>query len=89
VESKKLTELARMGSDKHLQEDFQKAIQEAYNQGITAREKILARSAKFIDQDGKEIKLSEGIDEVYIMGITTENYPSLTHQSYVMLDKKR
>lgn len=36
-----------------------------------------------------EMHLSEEIDEVYIMGITTENYPSLTHQSHVMIEKKK
>lgn len=88
VKSKKLTELSRTGNDEQLQKDFQGAVQDAYNQGLVSRKKILDRSAKFFDKDGKEIILSEGIDEVYIMGITTENYPSLTHQSHVMLDKK-
>ena len=53
-----------------------------------SRLKILEKESKFIDDAGKEIQLSEEIDEVYIMGITTENYPSLTHQSHVMLNKK-
>ena len=88
VKSKKLTELSRTGNDEQLQTDFQGAVQDAYNQGLVSRKKILDRGAKFFDKDGKEIVLSEGIDEVYIMGITTENYPSLTHQSHVMLDKK-
>jgi len=51
-----------------------------------SRQKILARDAKFFDNE-QEIILSEGIDEVYIMGITTENYSSLAHQSHVMLNK--
>ncbi len=88
VKSKKLTELSRTGNDEQLQTDFQGAVQDAYNQGLISRKKILDRSAKFFDEYKKEIKLSEDIDEVYIMGITTENYPSLTHQSHVMLDKK-
>jgi hypothetical protein len=88
VKSKKLTELSRTGNDKQLQIDFKGAVQDAYDQGIISRKKILDRSAKFFEKDGKEIVLAEGIDEVYIMGITTENYPSLTHQSHVMLDKK-
>ncbi|MCK5039582.1 MAG: SEC-C domain-containing protein [Candidatus Aenigmarchaeota archaeon] len=88
VKSKKLTELSRMGNDEQLQKDFQEAVQDAYEQGIVSRQKILERNAKFIDESGNEIKLSEEIDEVYIMGITTENYPSLTHQAHVLLDKK-
>jgi len=88
VKSKKLTELSRKGDDKALNDDFQGAVQDAYEQGMVSRRKILEKEAKFIDEAGKEIQLSEEIDDVYIMGITTENYPSLTHQLHVMLDKK-
>jgi len=88
VKSKKLTELSRTGDDDQLQKDFQEAIQDAYEQGLISRQKILERKSKFFDKNGNGIYLSEEIDEVYIMGITTENYPSLTHQSDVMLDKK-
>jgi hypothetical protein len=48
----------------------------------------LQRDVKFIDENKNEIFLSEEIDEVYIMCITTEFYPSLSHQSHVMLNKK-
>jgi hypothetical protein len=88
VKSKKLTELSRTGNDEQLNKDFQGAVQDAYVQGIVAREKILSRNSKFIDEHGNELKLSGEIDEAYIMCITTENYPSLTHQSHILLDKK-
>ncbi len=88
VKSKKLTTLSRTGNDEQLQKDFQGAVQDAYEQGLVSRSKILEKNAKFIDENGNEIKLSEEIDEVYIMGVTTENYPSLTHQAHIMLDKK-
>ncbi|MBI5216903.1 MAG: SEC-C domain-containing protein [Ignavibacteriae bacterium] len=88
VKSKKLTLLSRKGNDKGLIDDFQKAVQDAYEQGLVSRQKILEKKAKFIDENGNEIILSEGIDEVYLMVVSTENYPSLTHQSHIMLDKK-
>lgn len=88
VKSKKLTTLSRTGNDEQLQKDFQMAVQDAYEQGLVSRHIILKNNAKFIDEYGGEIKLSEEIDEVYIMGVTTENYPSLTHQVHVMLDKR-
>lgn len=87
VKSKKLTELSRTGNDDQLHKDFKAAVQDAYDQGIISREKILTGNSKFYDENGNEIKLSEEIDDVYIMCITTENYPSLTHQSHIMLDK--
>lgn len=88
VKSKKLTTLSRSGNDRQLEKDFQEAVQDAYEQGLVSRSKILEKNAKFIDENGNEIILSEEIDEVYLMVITTENYPSLTHQTHVMLDKK-
>ena len=88
VKSKKLTELARKGEDNALKNDFKEAVQDAYEQGLICRQKLLEKKAKFFDVEGSEIKLSENIDEVYIMGITTENYPSLAHQSHIMLSKK-
>ncbi len=88
VKSKKLTELSRTGNDTQLQKDFQGAVQDAYKQGLVSRNKILKKKAKFIDENNNEIVLSEEIDEVYIMAITTENYPSLTHQANILLEKK-
>lgn len=88
VKSKKLTELSRKGNDAALQKDFKGAVQDAYEQGVISRNKILERTAKFTDEFGKKIKLSEEIDDVYIMGVTTEDYPALTHQAHVMLEKE-
>lgn len=88
VKSKKLTEFSKKGSFSHLQTDFKGAVQDAYEQGIVSRSKILAKESKFYDENGDLIELSESIDEVYIMGVTSENYPSLTHQAHTLLEKK-
>ena len=88
VKSKKLTEFSKKGSFSHLQTDFKGAVQDAYEQGIVSRSKILAKESKFYDENGNLIELSESIDEVYIMGVTSENYPSLTHQAHTLLEKK-
>jgi len=88
VKSKKLTEFSKKGSFVHLLKDFKGAVQDAYEQGIISRYKILARESKFYDENNIEIVLSESIDEVYIMGVTSENYPSLTHQTHTLLEKK-
>lgn len=87
VKSKKLTQLARKGSDEHLQKDFKAGIQDAYTQGLVARKAVLDGSAKFFDSNDNEIILSEGIDDVYLMCITTENFPALTHQVQHLLTK--
>lgn len=87
VKSKKLTQLSRKGDDNSLAKDFQGAIQNAYEQGIVCRKKILDKKSKFISEYGKEINLLQDVDDVYIMCVTTENYLALTHQANVMLDK--
>lgn len=88
VKSKKLTQISRQGDYKQLQKDFKGAVQDAYNQGLTCRDRILEKKAKFFDENNNEIKFSEAIEEVYILVITTENYPSLTHQSFTLLEKE-
>lgn len=86
VKSKKLTLLSRKGDDKKLREDFEGAVQDAYNQGLVCRKKILEKGSKFL-HDGKKLAFSEEINEVYILGVTAENYPALLHQSQVFLKK--
>ncbi len=88
VKSKKLTAFSKKGSFQQLQKDFKGAVQDAYEQGLVSRNKILDRKSKFYDEHGTLITLSEDIDEVYIMGITSENYPSLNHQAHILLEKK-
>ena len=88
VKSKKLTQLSRKGNFEQLQKDFKGAVQDAYNQGLICREKILEKSATFYNLDGTKIKITEDIEEVYILGVTTENYPSLTHQTSILLEKE-
>ena len=87
VKSKKLTLSAKRGDTDQLTKDFKGAVQDAYNQGLISRKKILDRNVKFYRENGEEMKISEEINDVYIMGITTENYPALTHQSSIMLQK--
>lgn len=87
VKSKKLTELSRIWDTEQIQTDFKWAIQDAYNQWLVSRKAIMDRDTKFIGKDGNEVILSEQINEVYIMWVTTENYPALTHQANILLEK--
>jgi len=87
VKSKKLTQLARKGNDEALKNDFQKAIQDAYQQGLTARKALLSKCTKFRLKNGKSFEIQQNISEVYILVVTTEDYPSLTHQASTFLEK--
>lgn len=88
VKSKKLTQLSRKGDFNQLLIDFRGAVQDAYNQGLICRERILENTAIFYNSEGNRIQLSEDIEEVYILGVTTENYPALTHQTFSFLEKE-
>lgn len=88
VKSKKLTQLSRKGDSKQLMKDFKGAVQDAYEQGIICRERLLEKTATFYNSKDEKIKLSENIEEVYILGVITENYPTLTHQTFTFLEKK-
>lgn len=87
VKSKKMTQMTKQGSYKTLLKDFKGAVQDAYNQGLICRNKILENKAKFYDSNDNDFKLPSGIDQVYIMGITSENFPALTHQSNILFEK--
>lgn len=88
AKSKKMTLLSRKGNIQKLATDFQEAVQEAYYQGLKSREHILAHDASFVDSNGKEIKLLESINDVYLLTITTDNYPALHMQVHSLLEKK-
>lgn len=88
VKSKKLTQLSRKGSYAQLNIDFAGAVQDAYEQGLICRERIIEKKATFFDENKKQINIVEDIKEVYILGVTTENYPALTHQTSILLKKE-
>lgn len=89
VKSKKMTLMAKRGNSEQLSKDFKGAIQDAYDQGIVSRTSILDKNVRFVNIKGEDIQqLRKEINEVYIMGLTTENYPSLVHQVHMMLDKQ-
>lgn len=88
VKSKKLTQISRRGDIVQLRRDFGAAIQDAYRQGLIGRERILEKRTTFYDEHNNVISLPGDIDEVYLVLVTTENYPSLAHQSRILLEKK-
>lgn len=81
AKSKKLTEAARKGNDEAIRADFQKAIQDAYDQGFECG-KLLSDSAyRIVDENGNEIDLRRDFKEIFIFCTTSEFYPALAHQS--------
>ena len=89
IKSKGLTLSSRQGNFDTIRSDFKKSFQAAYNQGVKSRNALLAESGySFIDKGtGKKISLPT-LKEVYIVCETSDEYPSLTHQMAVLLNRK-
>jgi hypothetical protein len=87
AKSKRLTELARRGDTEKLKQDFSAAVQKAYDQGLVCRKAILTGGSKLIDSEGNELSLSEIVDDVYIVCLTSDDYPALTSQVGFYLTK--
>lgn len=87
VKSKKMTIAARRGEIEALVKDFKGAFQDAYEQGLKCSNFIESKECTFLDNNGNKLQIPEYIKDVYIMGVTTENYPAIVHNSYVLLKK--
>ncbi len=88
--SKWLTDLSKSGDEQSLQTDFQKAIQDAYDQGVVSRKAILNQEGiTFELTDGTIINPGETIDEAYIICVTASVYPAQLVQSMQYLKKEK
>lgn len=88
VKSKKMTIAARRGEVDALVRDFKGAFQNAYEQGLTCRDYLKSKECIFLDENGNKLTIPEYINDVYILCVTTENYPAIPYCSFVLLDKK-
>lgn len=88
VKSKKMTIAARRGEVDALVRDFKGAFQNAYEQGLTCRDYLKSKECIFLDENGNKLTFPEYINDVYILCVTTENYPAIPYCSFVLLDKK-
>ena len=87
VKAKRMTELAKLGDEHKLVADFKLAVQEAYDQGLLCRQALIGGGSKLF-VEGKEIKLSESIDDAYILCVSLDHYPAVMHQLDVYLTKR-
>ena len=84
VKAKKLTEKAQTGNDKEYKKDFKCAIADAYQQGLSCREAILANDYDLYIEKKNKLDISK-IEEVYILCLTTGFYTALPHQVRLLL----
>ncbi len=88
AKSKKLTTLAKTGNDDALKKDFQQAVQQAYDQAIKSRSALLDGATKLMTKEGADLPITETIEDAYVICVTSDNYPALTHQTDVYLRRE-
>ncbi len=80
AKSKRLTLEARKGNDLRIKEDFKKAIQHSYDQGLHCAKHLDDSQFKLVDSTGQEIPLSCNLKEIYIFCVVSDHYPALNYQ---------
>ena len=89
IKSKGLTLSSRRGNFEAIRADFKKSFQSAFAQGVKCRNALLDKDEyTFTIKDSKEEITIPTLKEVYIICETSDEYPSLTHQMTVMLERK-
>ncbi|MEL0252070.1 MAG: NERD domain-containing protein, partial [Novosphingobium sp.] len=71
--SKKMTLESRKGNDQTLRDDFQKAVQDAYDQGLLCARSLSRPELDFIKEDGTKLKIPE-LRNVYILCAVSDHY---------------
>ena len=87
IKSKRLSQTSRNGSLEQLTKDFRCAVQDAYEQGLICRKYLLNNNDVFFWSKEKQCKIniSSNLNDIYIICLTSENYPALTHQVHELL----
>lgn len=90
AKSKKLTLQARQGNKDHIESDFQKAVQAAYDQGLSCAEFMLEPDKYSLKaDDGSNIDINIDLKEIYTMCVVSDHYPALFTQSQQFLTYKQ
>ena len=88
AKSKKLTVESRRGDSSSLIDDFQSAVQDAYDQALLSRTAVIGSGFELTDKDGNTIELEQPIDDAYVVCVTGDHYPMLPLQTALYLKKQ-
>jgi hypothetical protein len=83
--SKKMTLESRKGNDQTLHEDFQKAVQDAYDQGLLCARSLRRPGLDFVTEDGSKLEIPE-VRHIYLVCAVSDHYPVLTVQAQQFLN---
>lgn len=79
--SKKLTLEARKGNLTKLHDDFQKAIQDPYNQGLSCAEALLNTPHITLELNNQSTTPLPQFKKIHLICVVAENYPALLFQT--------
>ena len=81
AKSKKLTIEARKGNDQVIRDDFQKSVQDAYDQGLLCAECLDDPKFRITQADGTEVPLDVPLNEIFVLCVVSDYYPALSFQA--------
>lgn len=87
TKSKRLTIESRKGNDSIIRDDFQKAVQDAYDQGGLCAKGMLNNKYKLVKSSGEAVVLPDYIKEIYMFCVVSDHYPALSFQARQFLKK--
>lgn len=88
AKSKGLTASSRQGDDEKIREDFNAAVQAAYEQGLKSREAVLEGRCSLTHDEGKPVPLPESIADAYVLCLTSSPFPVVTNMLDSFLGKE-
>ncbi|MEX2411144.1 MAG: NERD domain-containing protein [Candidatus Paceibacterota bacterium] len=88
AKSKKLTIEARKGNEAKLNSDFQKAIQESYEQGYSCSD-FLQRDDYSLKLNNKILNINRDFKEIHIFCVVADHFPALTTLAFHKLKYKK
>lgn len=88
AKSKKLTIDARKGNELSLRKDFEKAVQEAYDQAYLCASHLSDEQYKLVDKDKKYLDINRDFKEIYPICVVSDHYPALASQARQFLSYK-
>jgi len=88
AKSKKLTIAARKGNDNCLQDDFKKAVQDAYDQAFSCSGFLTDAEYRLVDSEGNELYIHRKYKEIYPFCIVSDHYPALSFQARQFLQER-
>jgi hypothetical protein len=80
AKSKRLTLAARKGNDNLIRDDFQKSVQDSYDQALACAQALTSANCTLNGSDGAKIELPKELKEVYTLCVVSDHYPALSFQ---------